>query len=122
MARFRTTPIANGIGRNHYYFLTRRPVRSFKADDPKQHPLGLNIDLRGAGGYVVTGGSNHESGSNYEFGIQVAPILPMPEWMEALLEYDGESNRQQIEPTREEIEAKCEGGIPPRGLPFHAHG
>lgn len=116
----KTLQLRTGSGGTHYYYLTRRPMKSFKADDPsKQHPLGLNIDLRGAGGYVVTHGSNHESGGTYEFENPGTAIAPMPEWMEALLDGKGELTKAQeadrpikpsdqtllIIPTDEELQA-----------------
>jgi hypothetical protein len=94
-----TRRVKTGSGGTHYYFLTRRPVKSFKADD-KHCPLGPHIDVRGAGGYVLAPGSNHYSGDHYEWENPGSPIAPMPEWMEALLEYaDAESTPAPINGT-----------------------
>jgi len=85
----KTLRVKTGSGGTHFYFLTRRPVKSFKADDGSKHcPLGINIDLRGAGGYVLAAGSNHSSGGTYTCENPGIPIAPMPEWMEELLEYE----------------------------------
>jgi hypothetical protein len=51
--------------------------------------LGPGLDVRGVGGYVVAGHSNHISGSDYVWDVELHPALiplaPMPEWMVALL-------------------------------------
>jgi len=109
-----TLRLLTGSGGKHYYLLTRRPVKSFKANDPRKHnPLGLHIDLRGAGGYVLTAGSNHITGGTYEFENPGTPIAPMPEWMEARLHGQG---KQKVEVTEEDAQAGV-NAMPPESLP-----
>lgn len=63
----------------HLLFTTVRPV-SGGADK-----LGLGVDVKGSGGYIVGAGSSFE-GKTYEIVDWDAPILPLPEVIEARLE------------------------------------
>ncbi|HEV7149031.1 MAG TPA: DUF3987 domain-containing protein [Pedococcus sp.] len=57
--------------------------------DHGAHPLGnseglladFDINIRGAGGYIVGPGSHHENGTRYDFVNPQAPILPAPPWL-----------------------------------------
>ncbi len=81
-----TRRVRTGSGGTHYYFLTRVAVKNVTADDASKNcPLGINIDVRGKGGYVIAPPSNHASGGHYEIENPDSSIAPMPEWMEGLL-------------------------------------
>lgn len=73
-----TWQIATGGGGEHKLFFSRKEaIASGK--------LAAGIDLKGAGGYIVGPGSQHESGSRYRWHADANPantkIAPLPAWL-----------------------------------------
>ena len=58
----------------HYYFRYDGPVRNRGA-------LGVGLDVRGAGGFVISPGSRYLDGRSYEWVNPAAPILEAPQWL-----------------------------------------
>jgi hypothetical protein len=76
----RTFTVQTPSGGRHLYF---RPPVEGPAPRNTVRRLGPLIDTRGAGGYVVAPGSRID-GAEYRV-IEDAPIVPLPDWISALL-------------------------------------
>lgn len=85
-----TVSVRTGRGR-HFFFKTPRDFRN--SVGKTDAGLGLGIDVRGAGGYVVVPPSIHPNGSDYRWEagrdlINHEPA-PLPSWLFALLSAKG---------------------------------
>lgn len=71
-----TRTAETGGGGAHFYFAADpgEPVRS------SVDALGLGLDTRGQGGYVIAPPSNHASGGQYRWKAEL-PLRPLPEWV-----------------------------------------
>lgn len=74
-----TLTVTTGKGA-HWYF--QQPAEAL--GNGKAGIRTYNIDVRGAGGYVVGPGSLHQTGRRYEIH-NPAPVAPLPGWLLALL-------------------------------------
>lgn len=87
-----TWRVISGSGGQHIYFAAPDGASiknySYKAGQPPG-PLGVGIDIRTRGGYVVAPPSRHMSGRRYEWSVdhhpQATPLAPLPEWLIARL-------------------------------------
>jgi hypothetical protein len=84
-----TQTVRTGRGR-HYYF--RRPAFEIRND---VRIGGVELDIRGEGGYVIAAGSVHPNGAVYEWLVSPgeAEIAPFPEQLNALI---GSQKKKQI--------------------------
>src|SRR5262249_6639365 len=74
------TPTAQtGGGGRHYYFAW--PKGASVANTTKL--CELSLDVRGAGGYVLTPPSAHKSGESYTWHVspEEVPLAPAPDWL-----------------------------------------
>lgn len=71
-----------------------------------------DINIRGAGGYVVAPGSTHETGSFYDFVEPSTPVLPPPEW---LLDAVTTRPRRQSPPSSADVGRTTHSGLIPLG-------
>lgn len=70
-----TFTVRTPTGGLHLYFrMPNHPVRNSAGE------LGVGIDIRGDGGYVVAPGSPHKGGGTYTIAMDV-PIADAPEWL-----------------------------------------
>jgi len=74
-----TYRIRSGDGGEHYYF---KHFYDYKINC-SAGKLGLGLDIRGDGGYVLGPGSNHISGNSYTwiYGPDDVEIVPAPDWL-----------------------------------------
>lgn len=83
---------SGGGGLGMYYWAPDPPLRNFQGSTPGREaeplrpgPLGVGIDGRGDGGYIIVPPSSHPSGERYECLLDRSPFdmepAPMPEWM-----------------------------------------
>ncbi|WP_345799927.1 bifunctional DNA primase/polymerase [Microbacterium sp. AZCO] len=73
-----TYRVRTGRG-HHYYFAVPDGVRITNYNPFKA--AGYDIDVRGAGGYVVAAGSVHATGVVYEAEDEDMPAADMPDWL-----------------------------------------
>ena len=74
----RTPTVRTGGGGRHRYFVYPAGVEVKN----KTKVLGLPIDVRGDGGYVIGAGSNHPNGEyRWEITPDEAPLAEAPEWL-----------------------------------------
>ena len=72
-----TAKTANGY---HYYFaMPEQDLRN------SQNKIGVKIDIRANGGYVVAPSSQHENGHIYRWVDPAAPVAAAPDWLIATL-------------------------------------
>ena len=77
-----------GRGRHVYFEWPRRPVRNSAGR------LGPGLDIRGAGGYVLTPPSVHPTGRRYCWGVDSSnTFAPAPEWLLAKIAAPANGNR-----------------------------
>jgi hypothetical protein len=70
-----------GGGRQYYFKANGHGIRS--TDMLRKH-VGYDIDVKGAGGYVVAAGSSHPSGATYQIEHDTEPV-EIPTWLVELL-------------------------------------
>jgi len=83
-----TWRVITGSGGQHIYFAAPDGISiknySYKPDEPPG-PLGVGIDIRARGGYVVAPLSRHINGRRYEWSVDHHPadtaLAPLPEWL-----------------------------------------
>jgi len=63
--------------------------------------IGLGLDIRGEGGYVVAAPSIHASGARYR--IDDSPVLPMPEWLLSFIQEPQAARERESAPAAETI-------------------
>ena len=63
-----------GSGGRHLFFSVDTEIRNSAGK------LGVNIDIRGDGGYIILPPSRHESGNCYEW-VNKIPIAKAPDWL-----------------------------------------
>ena len=86
-----TYSVMTGKGR-HYYF---RVPEDCRLTNSQGGFAAFGCDIRGPGeadkygGYVIASGSRHESGVIYREVDSAAEVLPLPEWIEQLIERKG---------------------------------
>lgn len=74
-----TLAVQTGSGGRHYYMLSIHEIKNSKSK------VAPDIDIRGAGGYVILPPSNHYSGGKYSWLTDLdTKIAGMPEWLEKL--------------------------------------
>ena len=71
-----TRTVRTGSGGLHLYFSTSVRLGNTQGDTGKG--LGIGIDTRGEGGYVLAPGSGHLSGGAYSLALDV-PVAPLPD-------------------------------------------
>jgi hypothetical protein len=72
-----TLTVETGSGGRHYHFLSIHEIKNSASK------VAEDIDIRGAGGYVILPPSNHESGGKYRWVTDPAKkIEDIPEWLE----------------------------------------
>jgi archaellum biogenesis ATPase FlaH len=96
------TPIAKtGGGGRHYLFA--HPGIEIRNSAGL---LGVGLDIRGDGGYIVAPGSVHPNGNMYtwepDYLPSKTPLAAMPEWMIALLHTKQTEKTQHISPSGED--------------------
>jgi hypothetical protein len=86
----RTITVKTGSGGEHYYF--RYPGPNYRNT---AGALGLGLDTRGDGGFVVGPGSLHKSGRRYTWkhGPADAPLADPPEWLLKLVKQTAKYRR-----------------------------
>ena len=72
-----TRTVRTGGGGWHFYF--KHPGGLVRNDTGRR--LGLGIDVRGDGGYVLAPPSLHSSGKRYELGEPRREVAALPEWL-----------------------------------------
>jgi hypothetical protein len=79
-----TQEVLTPRGGRHLHFLTD-PARPLRCSTSK---VGADLDIRGAGGYVILPRSRRAGGAAYEWELSShpddVPLAPMPEWLRAL--------------------------------------
>ena len=102
-----TWRVLTGGGGQHIFFSCPDGVSvknfSFSPEGPPG-PLGIGLDIRSKGGYVVGAGSRHISGRRYEWSVDHhphdVPLAPLPDWLtERLMRTAGPSALGTHEPT-----------------------
>lgn len=83
-----TLVATTGRGR-HLYFRYPGPVKNSAGS------LGLGLDIRGDGGYVVAPPSQHASGATYRWEKPEAAVLDAPKWLIDLLSGQQQSVEQK---------------------------
>ncbi len=83
-------------GRYHYYFLYNQNVKS------NSGKIGLKLDARSDGGYVVAPPSRHASGGLYKW-IQDPSKVPLAEWPEFLSGKKADGAKKRGRPAKEEF-------------------
>lgn len=72
-------------GNGGYHILFQHPggyIPNTQGSETKPSKLGMGLDFRGDGGYIVAPGSTHYSGNTYTWGVPVNGHLPeMPKWL-----------------------------------------
>jgi len=69
-----------GSGGRHLYF----SLQAGQVIHCSAGRIGIGLDVRGEGGYVVAPPSRHSSGGGYEWQEQCGPV-PIPDWLIALM-------------------------------------
>jgi len=70
-----TLTVSTGKGKHLYFKYPNEPVIT------KTKIVGDYVDVRGDGGYVAGAGSNHASGTTYEFINELEDIAEAPKWL-----------------------------------------
>ena len=78
-----------GSGGRHLFFSVDTDIRNSSGK------LGVNIDIRGDGGYIILPPSSHESGNNYAW-MNKNPIANAPEWLIHKLTVQQPKERERI--------------------------
>jgi bifunctional DNA primase/polymerase-like protein/primase-like protein len=105
----RTLSCTTGCGR-HLYF--RHPGRPVKSSTGK---LGMGIDVRADGGYVVAPPSTHSNGNLYCWLKAEADITPIPDWLLRLVNADRSSTDFAVG-SRNESLTRLGGQLRARGM------
>ncbi len=108
-----TVAVITGSGGSHYYF--RHPGNGAKIPCATGLAGWPGLDIRGDGGYVITVGSDHISGSTYQWEVtsspDIVPLAPLPQWILGLLTSGNKTSEQMTSRNEPGWVPKALGGV-----------